>query len=148
MVSHRNFRSDESDQRRAVKAWVGTFFRDAQGSDADEAPDQVELAGSSMVVLTGIYTVEWPNKCPGVMCYRRADDCTACIHGGAKPGKMDMTDVEKLLEKFGTLHLPPRKMKPIFLTRNEALFELFSFAPASRGRRAQNELRFSGRMGV
>lgn len=154
MVSHRSFRSDESDQRRAVRAWVGTFFRDAQGSDADEPPDQVELAGSSMVVLTGVYTAQWPAKCPGVMCYRRADDCNVCIHGGAKlkrtlsDEKMDMTDVEELLKKFGTLHLPAKEVKRAFQSRNDALYEQYALVSTCRGNRVRSELRMSGRMGL
>ena len=121
--------------------------------DADEAPDQVELAGSSMVVLTGVYTDQWPAKCPGVMCYRRADDCNVCVHGGAKLArthsdeKMDMTDVEELLKKFGTLHLPTKEVKRAFQSRNDALYEQYALVSTCRGNRVRSELRMSGRMG-
>lgn len=137
--------SDEAVQMQAVRAWMGTFFPKAHGIDADERPDFVELAGSSMVVLTGIYTVDWPGKCT-IACYFPTVVCGTCPHNGAEPKKirepepevqLELTDVEILLQKF-TLHLP-LKVKPMFQSRNDALYDQYELASSCRGSHARAE---------
>lgn len=48
---------------------------------------------------------------------------------------------------FYTLELP-RPVKPVFRSRNDALHDLFSSAPTSRGGRQSAELNVSGRMNL
>jgi hypothetical protein len=108
-----------------------------------------------MVVLTGIYTVDWPGKC-SIMCYFPAAACGACPHNGAEPKKihepepemqLDLTDVEELLQKF-TLHLPPREMEPTFQSRNDALYDQYALASNCLGNRARAEQHGLRRMGL
>lgn len=141
--------SDARAQLLAVRAWMGTFFPKAQGIDADEAQDLVERAGSSCIVLTGIYTVDWPKKCT-IACYFPTVACGTCPHDGAKPKKisepdepeeqLDLTGVQVFLQRF-TLHLPPKKVKPVFQSWHETRDELYLVAPPTRGRRASVEPR-------
>src|ERR1035437_9015552 len=107
MGKRQEYISDETAQKMATRAWVDSYFPPQEhGIDADEEQDLVERAGSSMVVLTGIYTVEAPGKCT-IMCYFPVAACASCIHDGAKPVKahepevqMDLTDVRALLQKY------------------------------------------------
>ena len=152
MGKRQEYISDEMAQKLAIQAWLNTYFPPVEhGIDADERPDPVELAGSSMVVLTGIYTVEWPGKCT-FACYLPTVACGMCPHDGMKfkeirepEEQLDLAGVQVFLLKF-TLHLPPKKVEPAFQSRNDALYDQYALASNCRGSRARAE-RISGRMG-
>lgn len=108
---------------------------------ADEPVDvmeQMDFHPVSRVALAKI------TACLGIACYLPAAACDTCKF---EKEQVDLTDVQKLLKKFGNRFHLPSQVSPMFQTRNDALLDLFSFASTGRGSRSRAELRVAGRMG-
>lgn len=154
--------SGTADQQQADRASVVEAILPANGSDADEPPDQVELAGTSKAVkligvdtsgwptlsskairLTEVATSIWPAKCLKGACHLPSSACSACPHG-----QVSMEDVQALLERFKDHSPEPLKMVNVMGDgRRAAQYEVHEVAPNCRGSRAMKEPRVSsGRM--
>lgn len=152
--------SDAVAQLLAIRAYLVKPFPPANGPDADEETDQVELAGSSRVaILVGIHISSWPAQCPGMMCWLPSSACDICIHDGAKPKKMkvrsaeylkavqkDMEEIHDLLVRYKNCSCVPLQMQNVMGDgRHAAQDEVHEMATNRRGNRARAEQHGLGR---